>query len=387
MKCWRSGNLLPSTFDRSRYASCSRLVAPSVTFHPWRDSSRRAMRCSWAYRAVNRASEAPGSLRSAASISAESDASTGRSEGECSSPWRRRWRDPGGVDDSPSRSHWRDYDERTIRSDDDRHGTTTQPATRHGVEHGRQGLQPDQPRHRRLDRALRAAARSAARRADPRPVDRHRLDVAAGGPARRHGRSASTSPAGSLDAARAQAEVEGLAIDYQIGDAEQLPFEDAAFDAVVSTCGVMFASRPEAAAAELARVCRPGGRIALTTWLSDGNLFKMFQVMRAYMPPPPSPPPPSPFEWGRTERIQRAARRGLRPEVREGRVLLSRAERRGGVAHLLDRLRSDAGAGRQPRRREARRLRARLRRLPRRLPHRARHLRAARLLAHVGRRR
>ncbi len=58
----------------------------------------------------------------------------------------------------------------------------------------------------------------------------------------------------------------------------------ASFDAIVSTCGVMFASRPEAAAKELARVCRPGGRIALTTWTSDGNLFKMFQVMKAYMP-------------------------------------------------------------------------------------------------------
>ena len=107
-----------------------------------------------------------------------------------------------------------------------------------------------------------------------------------------------------LDAARAKANAEGLPIDYQLGDAERLPFEDGAFDAVVSTCGVMFASRPEAAAGELARVCRKGGRIALTTWLSDGNLSKMFGVMRRYMPPPPSPAPPSPFEWGRTERIR-----------------------------------------------------------------------------------
>lgn len=107
-----------------------------------------------------------------------------------------------------------------------------------------------------------------------------------------------------LEAARATAQAEGLPIEYQIGDAEQLPFEDAAFDAVVSTCGVMFASRPEAAAAELARVCRTGGRIALTTWLSDSALFGMFEVMKRYMPPPPSPAPRSPFEWGRTERIR-----------------------------------------------------------------------------------
>ena len=106
-----------------------------------------------------------------------------------------------------------------------------------------------------------------------------------------------------IDAARGVAKAEGLAIEYQVGDAESLPFADGEFDAVISTCGVMFASRPEMAAAELARVCRKGGRIALTTWLSDSNLFKMFQVMKPYMAPPPTPAPPSPFEWGRTERI------------------------------------------------------------------------------------
>ncbi len=104
--------------------------------------------------------------------------------------------------------------------------------------------------------------------------------------------------------AEERAAAEGLNIAYEVGDAEHLPFEDGQFDAVVSTCGVMFASRPEAAAAELARVCRKGGRIALTTWLSDSNLFKMFMVMKPYMPPPPTPAPPSPFEWGKTERIR-----------------------------------------------------------------------------------
>ena len=106
-----------------------------------------------------------------------------------------------------------------------------------------------------------------------------------------------------LAAAAERAKAERLDIEYRIGDAENLPFADGAFDAVVSTCGVMFASRPQAAAEQLARVCRKGGRIALTTWLSDSNLFKMFQVMKPYMAPPPTPAPPSPFEWGRTERI------------------------------------------------------------------------------------
>jgi len=107
-----------------------------------------------------------------------------------------------------------------------------------------------------------------------------------------------------IEAAREKAAAERLPIDYQVGDAENLPFNDGAFDAVVSTVGVMFASRQEAAAAELARVCRRGGRIALTTWTPDGNVFGMFQVMKRYMPPPPNPAPRSPFEWGRVERIR-----------------------------------------------------------------------------------
>jgi SAM-dependent methyltransferase len=105
-------------------------------------------------------------------------------------------------------------------------------------------------------------------------------------------------------AARERAKAEGLSIDYRTGDAEKLPFADGEFDAVISTCGIMFASRPEAAAAEVARVVRRGGRVAITTWLPDSNLFKMFMVMKPYMPTPPNPAPPSPFEWGRAERVR-----------------------------------------------------------------------------------
>jgi len=107
-----------------------------------------------------------------------------------------------------------------------------------------------------------------------------------------------------LEAARAAAEAERLSIEYRVGDAESLPFATGEFDGVISTVGVMFASRQEAAAAELARVCRTGGRIALTTWTADGNVLKMFEVMKRYMPAPPNPAPRSPFEWGRTERIK-----------------------------------------------------------------------------------
>ena len=107
-----------------------------------------------------------------------------------------------------------------------------------------------------------------------------------------------------LSVARGKAAQEQLPIDYQIGDAEQLPFADGEFDAVISTYGVMFASRQEAAAAELARVVRKGGRIALTTWTTDGNVAKMFEVMKRYMPPPPAPAPRSPFEWGKLDRVR-----------------------------------------------------------------------------------
>ena len=109
-----------------------------------------------------------------------------------------------------------------------------------------------------------------------------------------------------LAAAREFAAHEQLAIEYRQADAEALPFETGQFDAVISTYGVMFASKPEAAAAEIARVVRPGGRVALSTWLPDSNVFKMFMVMKACMAAPPSSgpaAPPSPFEWGKKERV------------------------------------------------------------------------------------
>jgi SAM-dependent methyltransferase len=147
-------------------------------------------------------------------------------------------------------------------------------------------------------------------RLDPKPGERI-LDLATGTGwtsrvvARRGASVIGVDIAGVLlDSARAAAAGEGLHIEYRLGDAESLPFEDGSFDAVVSTVGVMFATRPEASAAELARVCRKGGRIALTTWTPDGNVFGMFSVMKRYMPAPPTPAPRSPFEWGRVERVR-----------------------------------------------------------------------------------
>jgi SAM-dependent methyltransferase len=107
-----------------------------------------------------------------------------------------------------------------------------------------------------------------------------------------------------LEHARSRAALQKLDITYQHADAEKLPFPDASFDAVISTFGVMFVSRPEAAAAELRRVVKQGGRVVLSTWKDDGNVFNMFGVMKKFMPPPPQPAPPSPFAWGKIERLK-----------------------------------------------------------------------------------
>ena len=96
----------------------------------------------------------------------------------------------------------------------------------------------------------------------------------------------------------------GPGIDFQVGDAEALAFDDASFDGVTSTFGVMFVTCPEVAAAEMARGTRKAGRIALVTWVPNGAVSDIFGMMRPYMPPPAPEPPPSPFEWGREERVR-----------------------------------------------------------------------------------
>lgn len=164
--------------------------------------------------------------------------------------------------------------------------------------------------YERISRGIADALEHCMLRLDPQPGERV-LDLASGtGWSSRLAAARGAQvvgvdiAAGLLAAARQRAQEEDLAIDYRLGDAESLPFEHEAFDAVVSTFGIMFASRPEAAATEIARVTRPGGRIGLTVWLSDSNLFRMFQVMRPYMPPPATPAPPSPFAWGNQERLR-----------------------------------------------------------------------------------
>jgi len=99
-----------------------------------------------------------------------------------------------------------------------------------------------------------------------------------------------------LDRARQRALAEGRHIEFRQADAEALPFEDASFDVVMSSFGVMFAPDQEQAARELARVCRPGGRIGLANWTPEGFGGDLFGIIARYIPMPPGVK--SPTLWG-----------------------------------------------------------------------------------------
>ena len=95
---------------------------------------------------------------------------------------------------------------------------------------------------------------------------------------------------------RRRAEAEGVTIDLREGDAEAIPFPDGSFDAVLSVFGSMFAPNHAQAAAELTRVCRPGGRIGLATWTPEGFIGEMLGVVAAHVPPVAGVA--SPVRWG-----------------------------------------------------------------------------------------
>jgi SAM-dependent methyltransferase len=134
------------------------------------------------------------------------------------------------------------------------------------------------------------------------------LDVAAGNgnaalAAARRGCEVTASDyvAALLEGTAARAASEGLRIDCREADAEALPFEDATFDVVLSTFGVMFTPNQQRAAAELQRVCRPGGRIGLANWTPAGFIGQMFKIVARYASPPAGVR--SPLEWGSQERL------------------------------------------------------------------------------------
>jgi SAM-dependent methyltransferase len=96
---------------------------------------------------------------------------------------------------------------------------------------------------------------------------------------------------------RRRARDNGVELEWVEADAEELPFEDASFDVALSTFGIMFAPRHSVAAAELARVVRPGGRIALASWRPAGFIAEMFGTIARFLNPPPPPEGP-PVRWG-----------------------------------------------------------------------------------------
>ncbi|HEY6638495.1 MAG TPA: class I SAM-dependent methyltransferase [Solirubrobacterales bacterium] len=100
-----------------------------------------------------------------------------------------------------------------------------------------------------------------------------------------------------LESGRENAAQAGVEIDWVEGDAEQLPYDEGSFDAVISVFGCMFAPDHQATAAELARVLRPGGRVAVCAWTPDGNVGQFFMAVAKHMPPPPEGFQP-PILWG-----------------------------------------------------------------------------------------
>ena len=143
-----------------------------------------------------------------------------------------------------------------------------------------------QPGVRWLDLACGTGA--AAERAAERGADVTGIDIAPG----------------LIETAKERAQERGLEIDYRVGDAENLELEDASFDVVSSTCGVMFAPDHEATARELARIVKPGGRIGLVNWTpAEEGLAALFRIMKPFQPPAPEGVG-YPFDWGDEQHVR-----------------------------------------------------------------------------------
>jgi SAM-dependent methyltransferase len=139
-------------------------------------------------------------------------------------------------------------------------------------------------------------------------TDERVLDVAAGNgnatlaAARRGCKVTSTDYVGTLlERGAERARAERLEVSFQTADAEALPFDANAFDAVLSTFGVMFTPDQDKAASELLRVCRTGGRIGLANWTPDGFIGQIFKTLGRHVAPPAGVKPPS--AWGTESRL------------------------------------------------------------------------------------
>jgi SAM-dependent methyltransferase len=136
------------------------------------------------------------------------------------------------------------------------------------------------------------------------------LDVAAGTgnasiPAAERGANVTASDLTPelLEAGRGVAEAKGLALEWVTADAERLPFEDGAFDVVMSSIGAMFAPHHQAVADELVRVCRTGGTIGMLNWTPEGMIGALFRTMGPFAPPPPPGAQPPPL-WGGEDHLR-----------------------------------------------------------------------------------
>lgn len=116
--------------------------------------------------------------------------------------------------------------------------------------------------------------------------------------------------------ARRLAEAEGLAVRFDVGDAEKLPYPDAAFDVVSSSFGCIFAPDHEAAAGELARVCASGGRLGLACWRPEGQVIELFELLARFQPPPP-PGVGRPLDWGLPEHVSELLGEAFELELHE----------------------------------------------------------------------
>jgi SAM-dependent methyltransferase len=141
-----------------------------------------------------------------------------------------------------------------------------------------------------------------------------------------------------LEEGRKRAQAESLKVDFVEGDAEELPFEEASFDVVLSTLGVMFAPDQDKAAGELLRVVKPGGTIAMANWVPDGYVGGLFKTIGRYVPPPAGLKPP--FRWGTEEGLEELLEGGISSVQSRRRTFLWRF---GSARHHVEFMRGNYG--------------------------------------------